>query len=155
MRNRLREVRQARAPGVRPRPGRRRAHSPWTCWVASRGTGSAATFATDQLSNNHLLTQDPLIRRALKSAEIGDQVRLRGKLARYSHAGGFQRGTSTSRTDQGNGACETVYLEAFEITRKANTGWRLVYRSSVTTALAALLVLTVLFFGSMARGVRD
>jgi len=127
----------------------------WTCWVASRGTGSAAAFATDQLSNNHLLTQDPLIRRALKSAELGDQVRLHGKLARYSHADGFQRGSSTSRTDQGNGACETVYLEAFEITRKANTGWRLVYRSSVTTALAALLVLTVLFFGSMARGVRD
>ena len=126
----------------------------WTCWVSTRDGASAGAFAMNQLSNNHLLTQDPVIQRVLKSAEIGDQVRFTGKLARYSHAGGFQRGTSTTRTDQGNGACETVYLEAFEITRKANTGWRLVYRASVTTALLALLALTVAFFVAPVRGLR-
>lgn len=91
---------------------------------------------------------------ALKSAEIGDQVRFRGMLARYSHAGGFQRGSSTTRTDTGNGACETVYLTSFEITRKSNPGWRLIHRLSVMVALISLLALAVLFFKAPVRGLR-
>ena len=50
-------------------------------------------------SNNHLLSHDPAIQAAIKSAEIGDHIRLTGQLARYSHAGGFSRGSSVVRTD--------------------------------------------------------
>ncbi len=126
----------------------------WTCWVQARDAPTFQAFAQDQLSNNHLLAQDPALQAALKSAEIGDQVRFHGMLVRYSHDGGFQRGTSTTRTDTGNGACETIYLEGFEITRKSNPGWRLAYRLSVTVALISLLGLTVLFFLSPVRGLR-
>lgn len=126
----------------------------WTCWISTRDAGVAERFAWDQLSNNHLLTHDPAIHEAIKSAEIGDQIQFDGKLASYSHAGGFQRGTSVTRADTGNGACETVYVERFRITRKSNPGWRLVYRISATLTLAALLGLTVLLFVAPVRAPR-
>lgn len=78
-------------------------------------------------SNNHLITDDPEIARRLRGTRIGDQVRFRGYLAEYSHnADGrpFNRGTSTVRTDSGDGACETVYVEDFEILRPGGGPWR-------------------------------
>ncbi len=116
----------------------------WTCWISTADAETAQRFAWDQLSNNHLLAHKPLLQKAIKSAEIGDHVHLSGQLARYSHAGGFQRGTSITRTDTGNGACETIYIKDFRITRKANTGWRLLYRVSLAITLAALLGLAIL-----------
>ncbi len=60
---------------------------------------------------------------------VGDQVHVRGYLAEYSHDQGlhFFRGTSTTRTDQGNGACETVYATDAEILRAGNGGWRIAF----------------------------
>ena len=121
-------------------------NSTWTCWISTSDALAAQRFAWDQLSNNHLLSHDPAIQAAIKSAEIGDHIRLTGQLARYSHAGGFSRGSSVVRTDTGNGACETIHVDRFEIVRKSNTGWRLTYRISVAVTLAALLGLAVLFF---------
>lgn len=118
----------------------------WTCWVSTNDTVTAERFAWDQLSNNHLLSHDPRIQKAIKSAEIGDQIHLRGQLASYSHAGGFQRGTSTTRQDTGNGACETIHIEDFQIIRKSNPGWRLVNRLTSALSILAFLGLTVLFF---------
>jgi hypothetical protein len=50
--------------------------------------------------------------------------------AEYSHNHGFpfKRGTSTVRTDGGNGACETVYLEDFEILRRGGGPWHLLVK---------------------------
>ena len=121
-------------------------NSTWTCWITTNDALAAQRFAWDQLSNNHLLSHDPAIQAAIKSAEIGDHIRVTGQLARYSHAGGFSRGSSITRTDTGNGACETIHVDRFEIVRKSNTGWRLTYRISVAVTLAALLGLTVLLF---------
>ncbi|MBK1722617.1 hypothetical protein [Thiocystis violacea] len=118
----------------------------WTCWISTADPVAAERFGWNQLSNNHVLSHDEYIQKAIKSAEIGDQIHFSGKLARYSHAGGFQRGTSTTRTDSGNGACETVYIEDFQITRKSNTGWRLTYRLSSALAVLAFIGLAVIFF---------
>ncbi len=117
----------------------------WTCWISANHPDAASSFAWNQISNNHLLTPDPGIREAIKSAEIGDQIRLDGKLAQYSHAGGFQRGTSITRDDTGNGACETIYVEGFRITRKSHPGWRLMYRIALTITLATFLGLALIF----------
>ncbi|MBK5965507.1 hypothetical protein CCR95_15775 [Thiocystis minor] len=129
-------------------------NSTWTCWISTQDAETAQRFAWDQLSNNHLLTQDATLAAKIKSAEIGDQIRLDGKLARYSRAGGFQRGTSVTRTDTGNGACETIYVDAFRIVRKAHPGWRLVYRLSCALCLAALLGLVVMLFVAPVRAPR-
>lgn len=81
-------------------------------------------FQQDQISNNHLLSNDPEIRKVIEKVRIGDQIRLRGWLSRYTNNLGFNRGTSITRDDEGNGACETIYLEEFEIIKQMNTVWR-------------------------------
>ena len=97
----------------------------WTCWASWPSRSVGQRFVGEQLSNNHLLADREEIQEAIMAARPGDQVRLRGYLAEYRNpANGFQRGTSTSRTDRGNGACETVYVERFDIVREANSGWR-------------------------------
>ncbi len=48
-------------------------------------------------------------------------------LAEYSHNHNGQplkRGTSIVRTDTGNGACETIYIEDFEILKPGGGPWR-------------------------------
>lgn len=59
------------------------------------------------------------------SSEIGDYIHIKGMLASYRNpANHFFRGTSTVRTDKGNGACETIYVSEFEVLNKANSGVR-------------------------------
>ena len=44
---------------------------------------------------------------------------IKGMLANYENqANNFERGTSITRTDTGNGACETVYVTDFSIVKK-------------------------------------
>lgn len=103
----------------------------WTCWVSMPDKDSADRFHTDDLSNNHLLTSDSLIKRALMQAELGDQIYLKGVLADYQNTGnGFHRQTSTTRKDGGNGACETIYLDEFSVEKKANPVLRHLYHFS-------------------------
>jgi hypothetical protein len=124
----------------------------WTCWAESGDNRVWARFNPHQLSNNHVLADDPEVRRAIRRVRVGDQIRFRGVLAHYAHAGGFSRGTSVTRTDGGNGACETVYVDRLEILRRPNQGWRLAYRVSLVTGIAALLGwLAALALGPVAR----
>ena len=85
------------------------------------------SFDPNALSNNHLLASDPRLVRLLRSVRPGDQVRVEGYLAEYSHQHGrsFRRGTSTVRTDRGDGACETIWVTEAQVLRTANRGWRL------------------------------
>jgi hypothetical protein len=95
-------------------------------WQTSSQTAYAA-FDPSAISNNHLLTDDPRVAKQLRAVRVGDQIRFRGYLAEYSHNHGgqpFQRGTSTVRTDTGNGACETVYVQDIEILRRGGSPWR-------------------------------
>ncbi|EIC20449.1 hypothetical protein [Thiorhodovibrio frisius] len=126
-------------------------NSTWTCWISTRDPIAADRFHWQQLSNNHVLAHEPHLYQAIKSAEIGDQINFSGQLARYSHDGGFSRGTSISRTDTGNGACETIYIRDFRIVKKSNPGWRLTYRLSTGLTWIALIAFTVLFFISPYR----
>ena len=78
-----------------------------------------------QFSNNHLISDNPFLLKKISSVEPGDQVHITGMLAEYSHSNGrFKRGTSTVRTDTGNGACETIFVEEFEILQRNNVFWR-------------------------------
>lgn len=119
----------------------------WTCYVHYEG--NSGPFATEELSNNHLLTEDPTVAAQLRDLRIGDQVRIRGYLARYSHQAfgsdhPFTRGTSTTRADTGNGACETLYVRDMEVLRRADAGWRAAMWTGIVLlagGLAAWLVL--------------
>jgi len=119
----------------------------WTCWASWPNGQVRRRFSNEQLSNNHLLADRPQVQEAIMAARPGDQVRLRGYLAEYRNPrNGFQRGTSTSRTDRGNGACETVYVERFAVVREANAGWRSLF--AITSWLTPLSLLA--FIGLLA-----
>lgn len=121
------------------------ANTAWTCWASWPDGEVGRRFKAHQLSNNHLLADAPDVQSAIMAARPGDQVRLRGYLAEYRNpANGFFRGTSTNRTDRGNGACETVYVERFAVVREANSGWRTLFALSqwlVPLSLVGYLVL--------------
>jgi hypothetical protein len=97
----------------------------FTCNVHTRDSAAWAAFSMEQLSNNHLISDDENIRGMVKDIRIGDQIRVRGYLASYSSEQGGKRGTSTTRTDTGDGACETLFVEQFDIIGPATSIWRI------------------------------
>lgn len=82
-----------------------------------------------ELSNNHLVAANSLIRSRISSADIGDQIYIKGYLSEYGEAetGKVLRGTSVNRTDTGNRACETIFVEEFEILKKNYSFWKFWY----------------------------
>jgi len=114
----------------------------FTCNVKTSDQDAWDAFDIYQLSNNHLISDDDFIRGQVKGIAIGDQIRVRGYLASYSNDGGGKRGTSTTRLDTGDGACETLYVEQFDIVRPATSGWRL----SMYVSLAIFLLATFFHF---------
>ena len=103
----------------------------WTCWVSPKNRAAWEKFSMLQLSNNHVLIDNEAIKKKLMSTEKGDQIRFKGMLVNYKNENNdFSRGTSITRDDTGNGACETVYLTSFEIIKKANKSLRKWYTIS-------------------------
>lgn len=118
----------------------------WTCWLSLPDRESAEAFEFEGLSNNHLLTNDYFIKKKLMNAELGDQIYLKGVLAEYKNKGnGFYRGTSVTRTDSGNGACETIYLDEFKIIKKANWGLRVMFNISFWTMILSGILFLIFF----------
>ncbi len=119
----------------------------WTCWTYFPDRATYLRFHPNQLSNNHLLTDDPNLADAILAAEIGDRIRFTGVLAEYANLGnGFRRGTSTTRDDTGNHACETVFIDSFQILDKANPTARGLYRIAKWVFFISLLGSVVLAF---------
>ena len=120
---------------------------PWTCFFKAPDRKTDEVFRDDQLSNNHLLTDELDLHHQIMRAAPGDEVRIKGVLANYQNTAiGFDRGTSISRTDTGNGACETIFVTDFSITKEANRFWRTLYLlSGIASAVAVLgFILTLL-----------
>lgn len=111
----------------------------FTCNVETRDQEAWDAFDMYQLSNNHLISDDDFIRDQVSDIQIGDQIRVRGWLASYAGPVG-KRGTSTTRMDTGDGACETIYVEGFEIVEAATSFWRLSMYVSLALLIAALIV---------------
>jgi hypothetical protein len=102
----------------------------------------ADVVQTNQISNNHLLSIDENIRDAVKEVRIGDQIWLEGFLVTYSNEFGNTRSTSITREDRGNGACETIWVQDFEILRHGENPWR----TLMWVALAGLILSIVIYF---------
>jgi hypothetical protein len=116
----------------------------FTCYYATDDPEAWRRFRHDGISNNHLLAHDPAVVRRLRGVRPGDQILVRGALAEYGRAGGgFSRGTSTRRDDQGNGACETIWVTEAHVLRRANVGWRTAVPMGVGGLLLALVLAVV------------
>ena len=119
----------------------------WTCWAHWPDSATGARFSSNQLSNNHLLADKDDVKQQIMEAELGDQIRFRGYLASYANLGnGFSRGTSVTRTDRGDGACETVYVTDFEVVGKANSGWRRLFSFAAGLTVLSLTGIMVMAF---------
>lgn len=114
----------------------------FTCTFATRNEAAWRSFDKNKLSNNHLITDKPRVREVIDELEVGDQVRFSGWLAEYGEPGGPFRRTSTTRTDTGDGACETVYVADMEIVDSMSTIWRKLF----WLALVGVILSIVLWF---------
>lgn len=98
----------------------------YTCfprYKKDRAFTAQLNYRGDQLAHNHILTNDPKLRRALRSVRKGDQIRLKGQLVSYAYMGQTLRTSSFTRDDN---VCETIWLEEFEILKRHRPVWRLV-----------------------------
>ncbi len=112
----------------------------FTCNVKTTDQEAWESFDMYQLSNNHLISDNVLLRDRVKDIRVGDQIRVRGYLASYRSEKGGTRGTSTTRLDTGDGACETIFVERFEIIEAATSYWRLSMYVSLLLLFAGLVV---------------
>lgn len=122
----------------------------FTCNVQTRSQVAWESFDMNQLSNNHLLSDDEDIRDRVLDIKVGDQIRVQGVLASYTSPVG-KRGTSITRTDTGDGACETLYIESFEIVRGAKSIWR----TAMWGSLVVLVFSLVIYFRRPYRPYKD
>jgi hypothetical protein len=111
----------------------------FTCNFQTSSRTAWESIRPQQISNNHLLSADDLVRRQVSAVKIGDQVHIRGWLASYGN-GGHHRGTSTTREDTGDGACEVIFVDDFEIVRAAFGPWRAAMYASLLALVASLIV---------------
>lgn len=123
----------------------------FTCNVKTDSRAAWEAFDMNKLSNNHLISANPSIRRQLSGLKVGDQVRLRGYLAEYGPIGQSKRGTSITRTDTGNGACETILVEQVERLTTSFSVWRL----AMYIALGILVLSLVAHFVAPHRPYRQ
>ncbi len=112
----------------------------FTCNVSTKDSEAWSRFNPDQLSNNHLITADDDLRRAIEAIKIGDQIHVQGWLASYASQGGAFRGTSTTRTDSGNGACETIFVERFAIIDEPRRPWRIALWGSALVLMSCIAI---------------
>jgi len=128
-------------------------------WTCNARWHEGVTFHFNQLSNNHMVTADPVLRERINSVRVGDQVHLRGRLVNYRDEArpDFWRRSSTTRDDSGNTACEVVFVSEFDILRRGNVGWNLAYKLGLWAAglvlLAKLALAAVMGEGRMSRRV--
>lgn len=116
----------------------------WTCHFSTNSSEVWEVFDQTAASNNHMVTDDAGTARAMRKVRVGDQIRFRGYLADYTtHRpdGAVQgvRKTSTVRDDTGNGACEVVYVQSFDIIQPASRMW-----VNLAKLAAVLLVASVI-----------
>jgi hypothetical protein len=68
-----------------------------------------------QSANMHLIPADSVILKQIKNTRIGDIVNFTGYLVKVVGVDGWKWKSSLTRNDTGNGACEVVYVEDFDI----------------------------------------
>lgn len=95
----------------------------------------------ERLSNNHLLSNEPLLKKQIKAIKKGDVISITGSLVSYSG-----RGSSVSRTDNGGGACETIWVDEFKVLQEGTKHWRLLHRASLYGMLSIFTSLIIRFF---------
>jgi len=112
----------------------------FTCRYSSHNQQAWQSFNHNQLSNNHLLATDSTVRTIISDVKIGDQINIKGWLSHYKGPIGGFRGTSIVRTDTGNGACETIFVNDIQIIKSMDNFWRALLTFSIGSLLISLFI---------------
>lgn len=124
-------------------------HGEFTCFYHTEDWETYQQFNHDQLSNNHLVPASQEIYQKIKTAQVSDQIFLKGYLTDNQIRGpdglASRRSSSIIRTDQGNGACEVIYVTDFQVIKSGNPFYALAYKISLYTILVGLSLLAILF----------
>ena len=106
------------------------------------------TFDHFAIANTHLLTSDPAVLRQIAAVRRADQIHLTGLLVNYGPEGkGWERRTSTTRRDEGMGACEVMFVEQLEFVRRGTPWWYFSYQWGRLVLAVVVLVKAGLFVG--------
>ena len=115
-------------------------------------------FNPNEMSNNHLLVKDERILSKIKGLAPGDQLKLKGALVNVEvKAIGkpvqatITWRTSTSRADDGAGACEVIYVEDIEVLKRANILWRVMYKISFYALVLLIIWNVIILFRPLPR----
>ena len=114
----------------------------FTCFAATQSNQAWSNFNPNQWSNNHLLAIEDSIRETIADIQIGDQIKIKGWLANYLTNGSNKRVTSNIRTDSGNGACETVYVNQLKILSSMRNRWRI----ALPLALMGFIISLIIYY---------
>jgi len=112
----------------------------FTCQFSTKSSEAWQAFNRQQLSNNHLLAIDESTRDQIDEINIGDQIHIKGWLSHYKSPGGYERGTCTTRTDTGNGACETILASEINVIAPMQSIWRKLMWFSLGLLLLTLFI---------------
>jgi hypothetical protein len=128
-------------------------HGEFTCFVKSTNVEDDMAFKNNEFSNNHLIPASEEVYKKIKEAQVGDQIYLKGYLANYEFIDNkgdrYSRNSSITRSDNGNGACEVVYVTDFKILAKADSFWRSTFQNAkFFIPTLAIIYLIIFFFGS-------
>ena len=122
----------------------------FVCFYYPTTKEASESFSGLHLANNHLLPKNDRIHKEIKNAKVGDQIHFSGYLSSYAakqtDGQEWSRGTSTTRDDTGNGACETVYVTDFEILVVGNPLASSLFNSSIILTILTFIVLFILMF---------
>jgi hypothetical protein len=120
----------------------------WECHWSYSSERAQKQFRNEQVSNNHIVTDDPGVSKAMRNIKVGDQIRIRGYLVDYTtFKDGRPAGTrvsSETRTDTGNGACEVLYIDGFDSVGSPNRAWRITQWAGLIALVLGLILYIVL-----------
>ncbi len=117
------------------------------CYTQWNNCLKCFNFRPDCFSNNHLLSNDPRLRKKVLSLDIGDQIMIKGYLCSYMpENGSYLRNTSVVRNDIGSGACEIIWVEDVKLLRMANPYWRKIRYVSRTVLFYTAVITGILAF---------
>jgi hypothetical protein len=86
----------------------------WYYYSYDRNVSVSSSYIAEHSANMHLINQDPLVLKKIENINVNDHIKLIGYLVNVNFDNGTW-GSSLTRTDTGNGACEIMYVTDVEV----------------------------------------
>ena len=90
----------------------------WRCNESSAFDEAGGSYGiSTHSSNNHLIPCDSVVKNQIKRIKVGDHIKIKGYLVNVDATKGnntYWWYSSTSREDEGDGACEVIYVTEVE-----------------------------------------